>query len=231
MVKKYTTRKLWYNKFMYKINLRNPINKIFSTRYGRYSQLEFAYECLEELDFLYKSNNPLQLNGYRNRVEEYSTDDYFYAKKLVEKFEELDSYRLRIDYYALSIYLENEEDLDSILNDPSIKPYVREVHKPREQDISSFLDDASVYILNEPLPYEYRVHIKSGKNPELADWLENNKDKSRITEKALENLRNYQWCNCYFYLRDSKLMLLIEMLSKNSIGKVERLVYKGNTDK
>jgi hypothetical protein len=64
------------------------------------------------------------------------------------------------------------------------------------------------------------------------DWIEANKDKARIGDKALDYLVNDGHLNGYYmYIRDERVMQLVYMLAGSSIRRIDKLVYNSNIDK
>ena len=217
---------------MYKVVCRASINRIFSTFYGRYKGLGYPKYCIDLMQQQIDGDLPLELQRYRTIYDNYDIADFKYAKQLVNLLESVStSYRTRTDYGYLSIYLDNEKDLNMFLNDNLVEDYIAEIWRPDEEYLDELLSDDNVCILTEPMPYEYRVYLKPNKNPELANWLEANTDKTRVTAYALAKMKDSNWSNLYFYIRDKKLLLMVEMIANGNISRVERLVYKGNTDK
>jgi len=67
---------------------------------------------------------------------------------------------------------------------------------------------------------------------DLANWLRNNKDKSKVGKKTLEYLENQSYVDgLYFYVRDEKLLQLITLICGNNIRRVQRLVWHNELDK
>lgn len=232
MIRECETRKLWHDRYLYKITSRASINKIFGTCYGRYKGIEYARRCVKTLEQCIAEGKPLFLPRYRTLYDEYSIDDYEYAREIINCLDSVkSSYRTRNNFGILSIYLEAEEDVDLFLDNKIINSSIQEVHRPNPKSLEHLLSEDKVFLLDHPMPYEYRVYLKPGKNQDLANWLESNKDKSKVTDHGLNSLKTDGWSNIYFYLRDEKLLFLVQMLAGSNIQKIERLVYAGNTDK
>ena len=225
------TRKLWNRKYMYKVTFYSTINRIFSSRFGKHKGVEYAKECVAILDECIEQNGPMQLPRYRGNYDYVSMIEYKYVKSLLELIENTDSIRTRVEYSTLNVYLEREEDLDRFINNKVVKKFIHEIWQPDPKDIQHLLSNENIFILKEPSPYQFRVYLKSGKHTELAKWLEANKDKTKATDYALMNMKESNWSSVYFYVRDEKLLVFVQMLAGHAVQRIERLVYQGNTDK
>ena len=217
---------------MYKVTFYSPINRIFSSWYGKHKGLKHAKNSVAILNECAKENIPLQLPRYRGNYDNISFEEYKYAKQMLHLLESTDSYRTRTEYSTLNVYLEHEEDLTRFTTDKVVRKHIHEIWKPDLEDIKHLTAEENIFLLKEPSPYEYRIYMKNGnRNPELAKWLKANSDKTKITEYGLYSLSESKWSNIYFYVRDEKLLFFVQMLAGQNIQKVERLVYQGNTDK
>lgn len=217
---------------MYKVTFYSSINRIFGSWFGKHKGLSHAKKCVAILDECAKENTPLQLPRYRGNYDYITLEEYKYAKQMLSLLENTESYRTRTEYGTLNVYLEHEEDLNRFVNDKIVKKHIHEIWRPDPNDVKHLLSEENIFLLKEPSPYQFRIYMKNGnRHPELAKWLAANKDKTKITEYGLFSLGESKWSNIYFYVRDEKLLVFVQMLAGGDIQKIERLVYQGNTDK
>ena len=68
------------------------------------------------------------------------------------------------------------------------------------------------------------------KNPAQIDisfsnWLIANSDKSRVGDKTLVSIQQGYVSGSYFYVRDEKILIIVQMLIGNTIQRIDKLVY------
>jgi hypothetical protein len=145
---------------------------------------------------------------------------------------DMEDYKVRVDPYgSLIIYSNNLEDLEKVCNTVS----VRELWKPSDDAIKLLLSRDNIIVCDEPVTLSYKVTLnrsRIGTTNQLANWLKNNTDKSKVGKRSLMMFEQDLYVDgLYFYVRDKKVLMLIEMMVGNKIRRVDKLIYKGNIDK
>ena len=225
--KQYNTIKLYYNQFLYKALVRTELANVF----GSYHSKNYAKEILDRFALDLELGRPLLLQKWRT-VREISKNDFLTAKKLQDLFDEYDDLRIRVDNsYTVSIYTNDYDLINSLENDINVS--LREIHRPTSEIADFLKNNLGTSIVRTRMPHDYRVHLNSKRiDPSFANWLTANKDKSQVGDTTLFNIQNGHYvAGSYFYIKNEKILLMIQMLIGHNIAKVERLIYAGDIDK
>lgn len=222
-MKKYQTKKLFFNTYLYKVLLNNELANIFRGELQKKGYLSYAREQLDRLIECERldPNGPLLLPKFRTSVE-VSKKDYEIAKKIYWVLKRFKDYRISITFrYSISIYTNNQ-----ILVKELEKLGIIEYHAPDESMMQHYKPGIILVDREPDLPIKVTLGTKKV-DPGFVKWHYSNNDKCRIGVKALETIKHggYQ-SGLYFYVRDEKVLNLITMLCGDNIRKVEKLVNK-----
>lgn len=184
------TKKLFYDNFRYKVVIR--------TKYCRH----FRYE--QDLDYI------LKLLG-----SDPATD---YMIDVVQKLKNVDEFKFRVESPYVSVYLNDEQVLDQILNidHSAIKYYSKPLIdlKPGEVRVTS-------------LPYGFKIHLKRThkSHAEFVDWAVAQPSKFKLPSTCQVRLRrSVNHLPVYFYAKDENSILLAKMMLGSSFGHIEKIV-------
>ena len=225
------TTKLHYGEYLYKLVLSNQLNTIFRTELQRHGKLGFAKEQLNNLREKYIQGEPLEEQVYRT-VRIIPNDDYLDALDIYAVLKFGDDYKLRVDpWRRLSIYSNDKELLKKITRKMRVSNL--EFWEPATESINALLNEKNI-ILVDTLP-EMSIKVTLGTrsvDPSFANWLKANTDKSRVGPIALASIEEGTYLNgLYFYIRDEKVLSLVNMMAGHNIRRIDKLVYKQNIDK
>lgn len=225
------TKKLHYGAYLYKIVLYNEISTIFRTELQKQGTLSHARQVLEEYKKDFDAGRPIYKYKFRTRFL-VTYEVFREAYELYKLMLDMEDYKVRVDPYgSLIIYSNNLEDLEKVCDTVS----VRELWKPSDDAIKILLSRDNIIVCDEPVTLSYKVTLnrsRIGSTNELAKWLKNNTDKSKVGKRALMMFEQDLYVDgLYFYVRDEKVLMLIEMMVGNKIRRVDKLIYKGNIDK
>lgn len=230
-LKQFETKKLHYGKYLYKLVLSNKLSNIFRTEYQRSGKLSFARSKLDELSAAYEQGHPLFLKRYRTDVE-VDVDTFLDAKDIYTALKSSDEYKLRVNTLSsLNIYSNDKKALELIVN--KIRQGTVEFWKP-ELDYAEFLfSNENIILVDKKPKFPYKVTLGNKRiSGDFAVWLRANTDKSKIGSKAFEGVENGGYVSgFYFYIRDEKVLNLIQLLVGHNIRRVDKLVYKEDIDK
>lgn len=227
----FETKKLHYNKYLYKLQLRNPLNTIFRSELQKNGPFSFTREKLDELTDLYRRGEPLTREVFRTR-KEVSIDEYLDAKDIYTILKSSNDYKIRVEPWPVMIIYSNDRDLlIKIAN--KIRSDNVSFWEPTLETASILVNESNTILIDNPTDFPIRVTFNTNKVPiEFANWLRSNRDKSRIGDIALSSIETGGWCNgLYFHVRDEKILNLINLIVGRSIRRVDKLIYKGNIDK
>ncbi len=142
-----------------------------------------------------------------------------------------DDYKIRVERYnGLCLY---SNDRDFLINvSKNIPDSTREFWEPNTDNINYLLTEKNVVIVDKEPEFQYKVSFNSKTiNSGFGKWLEANTDKSRVGRYTLENIYNGYANNTYVYIRDKKVLTMIEIIVGHNIRKVEELIYMPSIDK
>lgn len=231
--KRRVTNKLHYKKYLYKINLFNELGFIFRGDFNNRSdeRFPFAKQKLDEYQQTIDMGDKILVGRFRSRKilpEEELAD----AKKLYYILCKYNDLKIRIEYfYGMWVYTNDRELLTELLNE--VPNCVVEYWDVDEETKNLLRKNENIVLKKTPQEYDYKVYLNNNvkKYTEIADWLRKNNDKSKIGDKTLECLERAWITNNYFYIKNEKVLLLLQMIGSESIGRIERLVYEGDVDK
>lgn len=223
-MKKQTTNKLFWDKYLYKLCINNGIGHIF-----RDKNLSYAREVLDKLQQQYESGDSLVIESYYRAtpVKELSFLD---ARKLYKFLSKTDDYTLRIKSSTVCIYSNNKEWLHT-LKSAINKENLLELWEPDPKHLSTL--DANTIIVDASNGYNYKVTFgpKIADTAGFANWAKSNEKQVRVGPTLMGNLeRSGYVSDLYFYARDEKTLRLCELMLAN-IRRIDKLVVKSNLDK
>jgi hypothetical protein len=227
------TKKLFYNKYAYKIVIYNRLASIFRSELQRGNKLSFARAELDRMHAEYDNGVPITKRVFRSDTI-IPTEDFFDAQdvyKILKKSS--NEYMIRIGIgNDLIIYSHNKEFLLSIgkkVRSTNIKFYEPHV------DIKEFLEKNKdvVIVKNQPkFPIKVILGRKKSNLIDLANWLKLNHDKSKVGNRTLSSLEEGLYVDgLYFYVRDEKVLQLVYLMCGDNIRKIEKLVWQHEIDK
>lgn len=203
----------------------------FRTEFQKDGKLRILKSKIDEYQILYDIGKPLYRSVYRTevRMEEYEfLDAKFLYEALLNTQEE---YKIRVEkWHSFNIYSNNIDFLNNLVN--NLEKSAIELWTPKESNINYLLDEQNIILVNTPPTLEYKVTLKANRvDANFANWLKNNSDKCKVGKQTLANISQGWGGGSYFYVRDIKVLSMIEIIISNSIQRVERLVYQPTIDK
>ena len=215
------TKKLFYDRYLYKVAIRNSISSIF-----RDKNFKYARSVLDELQLQYELGKPL---SYRRWLREDTVleQSFLDAKLLLQIFVKKKNYTLRCEHPILNIYTNDEKWALDLVREFDAQEY-----SSPSKNIDISLLQKNVIIMDKPFPFEYKVTLGDKVDPNSANWFESNRDKVRISTNCLETIKaGNNPANMYIYVRDSKVLQLINLVLGNGISRIDKIVSVTNIDK
>lgn len=225
------TKKLHYNKYLYKMQIRNTLGAIFRTEFQKEGPLSYARQNLDQLTESYRRGEPLTKKTYRTQTT-VPLEDYFDAKDIYTILKSASDYKIRVEPWpSFYIYSNDRSMLISIAN--KIRNESTALWEPCPENAQFLLSNSNVIIVDTPTPFPIRITLNGNTvNSDFAKWLKSNRDKSRVGDKTLAIISESGYCNgLYFHIRDSKVLSLVTLLIGSNIRRIDKLVYKENIDK
>jgi hypothetical protein len=178
------------------------------------------------------SKNEINVTRWKNASRQNLID----AKTILDKIipSEVD-YKLRCEAYSLVIYTNDEDFLIDIAKDLSFECKAK-MWKPEKHAEDFLRNNKNTVVSKSLVEFPYKIYLKHDvKNSNygaLVKWLNNNTDKSKIGKTSLQNLENNFYIGGnYFYVKDLKVLMIIEMVAGKIIGKVDKVIHIDDIDK
>lgn len=217
-MKKYETTKLFWGAYLYRLSISNQLSSSF-----RDKNLPFARQVLDTMQHEYEQGEPLLLqSGIRKKPV--SKECFFDAKKLFNHFNKFDDYKLRIEYPNISIYTNNFEWLNAIMQDVKQSSIIS-LHTPDPNYINTLTEHN--IIVGHDNGYQYKVTLGTAKGDvTFGQWAINNPKLIKVGPVLLQELLNSGYVNgMYFYARDERTLQLCNLMLSN-IRRIDKLVVK-----
>ena len=230
-VKKFETKKLHYGRFLYKVSIRSELAHIFRTELQRKGNLAYASSELFHYEQSYKAGRSLQKKSWRQRHSEFIThEDFLCCQKIYRWLKNSKDYLVRCEMNTLNIYSNNENFIKKFTNLETCIDY----SEPDPNMIEFLTNNANVIITDTPPVFPLKITF--GQQPgkkELGKWLIANKDKARCGPVLLDNcLKEARWIKGqYIFIRDEKVLIMLQLICGDNISRVDKLVYKEDIDK
>ena len=226
-MKKHYTTKLFYNKYIYKLSVRNELAPIF-----RGKNLSYVKTKIDEMQSAAEANLAIEWPGrsYRHHAKTVTLEQ-FVDTAILYKFinENKKDCMLRIEGYTIDIYSNERQwlkDLTKLVD-------TRGFYEPASVAQAEYLlENTDTEIIDGPVKWEYKVFFMDSVDPGFANFCRGNKDNIKIGKKALAEVENNGYCRgFYFYVKSEKHMMLASIASGNSFGRVVKYISSQNLDK
>lgn len=210
----YDHDKLYFNKYQYRLAIYNDYYYYVRTNDEAY--ISFILLEKSHIDKLHKL-----------------LCDIIKIKKFVSKNKDIRTFISHASN-SVSIYSNDRESLLSLCD--SFDQSRCKMWKVRESHAELLKKDKSVIITRSLGNFRFRITLgndtRKGTLP-IANWIDNNKAKVRVGKETLRCLRSER-SSCsglYFYVKDEKSLLIVQMLAGNKIRTINKLVDKKDLDK
>lgn len=223
-MKTFETKRLFYNQFLNKLVIVNPIAFIFRNFHGGY-----ARRVIDNLQSQYDSYEKELMVRNGSRLFSVSHETFLELKRLYNHLSSAPvEFKLRVESTYLCIY-SNEISFLRKIKHAANNP--KELWQPKVGIENRY--QPYTIIVNAPPEYEYKVTLPGCRQVDLglADWAIANPDKIKASSTVLERLKRGSYVQgYYFYVRDEKILNLVELMLKR-VGRIDKLVYVDDQDK
>lgn len=215
-MKLFETNKLHYGKYLYKLCVTTPLAGIFRTELQRSGKLSYAKSKLDSL-----VSNPI-ISRWKHDIR-ILPEDLLDASSIYKILKNEKNYLIRCEYNTLSIFSNDKTVLLKIAKKINS---VTEFWEPKKSMKLLLETEQNIIIVKHPPEFLYKVTfnrkiIKS----EVSIWIEKNPDKVRAGSILLYNIENNISTNGqYIYVKDEKVMLLLELMLGQAIRRIDKLV-------
>ncbi len=226
-MKKHYTTKLFYNKYIYKLSIRNEIASIF-----RGKNLSFTKTKIDEMQTAAESNLPIEY-PFRSvrRQTKFVTLEQFVDTAIIYKYvyENKHDCMIRVEGFTLDIYSNTRQWLKDLAKHIHTKGF----YEPATAKQAEYLlNNTDTEIVDGPVKWQYKVFFLDNVDPGFANFCKGNKSNIKIGQKCLAEVANNGYCRgFYFYVKSDKHLMLASIASGNSFGRVIKYVSSQKLDK
>jgi hypothetical protein len=226
-MKLFETKKLHYNKYLYKLEIRNSLAHIFRTEFQQKGDFSWAKKRLDNVNQYYKPHKEYlevywDKSKWRDLVR---ATDFFDAITILRLLEKGSDYKIRCETCNLIIYSNDKNFLVKIGNE--MKHCYVELWEPKLEHIDLLKSNTNIIITNTKPKYEYKITLGKRKgSPSLAKWIDKNPALGKMGKVAKEECVNEGWVKgLYFLVRDKKTLMLVQMMVGDNIQRIDQFVY------
>lgn len=213
-MKKYETVKLFYDLYKYKLVLYNPVSPIFRDKKFHYTR-KMLDTVIQKKSYGVETYSPYWM--YKTITQSDIADLKFLYNEFTSR--DYESFKLRVESNDLSIYSNDSDWLEKIS---------KKIQHPREYWRPLTQLEQNTVMLKERIPFDFRVTTRRGiGSPAFAQYAKTHTDKIRIGDAALECHENqYRIDNLYFYVKNDKILTIIELMLPGLIRRVDKVKYR-----
>ena len=212
------TKKLFYDRYLYKVSIRNSLAHLF-----RAKKFDVTKYMLDALQTQHDNLQPLTIkSGLRQTT--ISQDTFLHAKSLYNRLHKAKvDFLIRVENPIMNIYANDEDWILQFAKDAYLFS--------RPEDVN--LMERNVIITDTPTDYPIKITLGEKINTNnFANWLENNSDKVKIGPVCLDEIKNNGFLRgLYFYVRDEKVLTLVNLALGGGIQRIDKIVCTANIDK
>lgn len=218
------TKKLYYDQFMYKLVVVNPVAFIF-----RNHRLDYVRQVIDSLQRQQDAGDDDLVVSHGIRIFNISRDSFHELKRFYNFFNNTkQEYKIRVERTYMTVY---SNDLPFLLKLKTLSDNPKELWQPKKglED----LYESNTIVVNSKPEFEFKVTPPARRklDPSFANWIIANPDKAKATKDVLKRIeRGSPMDGHYFYVRDEKILHLINFMI-DQIGRVDKLVYVDDQDK
>ena len=212
------TKKLFYNKWIYKIGLNIQGCAVLRMKSGQ--ALE---DFLSELPFSFPA---VKYSGSLQARAMNSKNTLIKLNFLLQSYEKK-TYSTRIEGDFFDVYTNNKTIISEIQEE--FDKYVRLISKPKVKNIDLLLkNEHSIFVRSLPKEkYEYRVYLKphrvdQDKKSSFLSWLETQGDATSISPSLADWFTkcSMNWDRRYILVDNDKTLLMIKLHTPDAVGTV-----------
>ena len=220
MLQKHNTTSLFYNKYLYKLRIKNEIGAIF-----RGMNLTYAKQKIDDMQSNAETQQPIPSPFWRPSYKKTITIETFMDNVIIFSFlsKNKDIASIRCEGNNLDIY-SNEPDWLLELAD---KIGAVAFYEPANDAIADFLlnNNINTEITDKPVEWCYKAFLAKQVDPKFADFCRSNSKHIKIGKKAIDAIEKHHWTQgFYFRVKSEKYLMLAKIAAGSGITKVIKYV-------
>ena len=225
------TKKLHYNKFLYKLTIPTECASYFRTEFQPAGgTLQYARQRIDRLNLAYIPGKEYikVLGPYISRTHDsVHVNSYFDAIEVYRHLRKpnVKPYIIRCEHNVLNIYSNERKWLITLSNNLHTK--FSEFWEPDPGNINLLLSETNIIIVNKKPEYIYKCTLGKQKgSPALANWIENNPHLAKMGDNALAYCKKSDYVKgLYFFVRDQKVLTIAQLIVGANLQRIDRLSY------
>lgn len=215
------SKKLFYDKYIYKLNVLNTLGHIF-----RNKNFTWAGTVIDKLQFDHEKHQPLYYDTMIRRIPippKHLHDATFMFNEFTRQTED---YLLRCENPWIAIYSNDKQWLHKIKT--KVKEIRLEWYEPHSSILDTLVSEKNTIIVNDDFEYKYKITFNHGKTDKgLAKWLKSNYDRIKCSENLIKDIENgFSIKNRYIFLKSKKDIILLELVAGNRLLRIDTCVKK-----
>jgi hypothetical protein len=223
------TKKLHYNKYLYKLSIPNRCASFFRTEFQKDGHLNYARQRLDVLHQHYNRKEAyitVPWGSAQRYYDKIPVEHYYDAIDIYRYLKNKSNYTIRCESRNLNLYSNDRKFLISLSN--KLRHNFIEFWEPAPENTEKLLTGNDIILVAKPPQYKYKIVLGKKKgSPSLAKWIDANPTLAKIGDVAKEQCYNETWVKgYYFFVRDQKALLVAQMIVGDNIQKLYRLVYR-----
>ncbi|MBR20638.1 MAG: hypothetical protein CMA64_10950 [Euryarchaeota archaeon] len=219
-LKQLQTTNLFYNRYIYKLRVRNEIGSIF-----RGMNLGYAKSKIDVMQQYAESEQNIRspFDGWRKK-EKYITLETF--MDTLATYNALESNKdecmVRCENHNLDIYSNESKWLKDLSN--TVESV--EFWEPKDDVTLEFLlDNKNTIIVNRAVSWPFKAILGKRVDPKFAQYCLNNVDKVKIGKRTLKSIQNGHNTEGYYFMsKDEKCLMLAKIALGGAIRKIVKYV-------
>jgi len=221
---RYETTKLFYDKYLYKLGVDNPLGFIF-----RNKNFSHARTVIDDLQFKLEEKENLRYN-FNMRHVDVVQEDLHDLKILLSELESTSNNMLRCEQRKIGIFSNDDTWLKHVSKKLNC---ISDFYEPADNTADLLLKNKNIIIKNTPFAYEFKVTLGGNSiDYNFYNWAKSNADKIRVSPGLMRRLAEKGYVSGkYLYLRDEKVLTLAMLFLSGNISRVDRIVIKQDVDK
>ena len=192
---KYETTKLFYDKYLFKLGIYNPVAFIF-----RNKNLSHARTIIDDLQL--HQEEPIQYKTCSDALRhiDLTVDELHDLKYLLTQFQDQTDFMVRCEQNKMGIFSNNDSWLKRVGKKLDC---VCDFYEPADSTIDLLLNSKNVLIKNAPFDHKYKVTLgENSIDRNFYNWAKNNPDKVRVSPGLLRTIQEngYVRANIYIFV-------------------------------
>lgn len=217
------TRKLFYGKYIFRVEMYFPHGHYF-----RNKNFNYVREALDSMQKQYEeSGQIMEPFVYSNFSKPVSLHNFHDLKRLYEmlKFSTA-KYILRVENPSLNVY-SNDSDLINNLT-TQFSRRTTSVHRPKDDlHEKMLLSDENIIFTKSQSEYQYKVCLRVTDPQKFEDFIEYCKDRDHCSTPGGVSANSwYRTSQRTLYLKDIKTLSFFSLFEGFTIQSIYKLVYK-----